>query len=145
MVVPIIQKSAPHAEHFIQEHLHSPQLVAPSGAAPITLTSGAGAWNLGNFGLAFIATDAVTSVFDLHWIVISGADSNVWYEVVLYYGATDIECARAAFGRTAVFTSSITLPLQTLLIPANSQIRGKMMDDTGGAICTAKIFYHIYD
>lgn len=144
MVVPLIQKPAPHAEHYIQEHLHSPQLVAPSGAAPITLTAGGGGWTLGNFGLDFIVANAVTSPFDLHWVVIAGADSNVWYEIIFYYGGSDIECCRAAFGRSAVFTASITVPLQTEILPANSRIRGKMMDGTGGAVCTAKVFYHIY-
>ena len=144
-MVGIIQKAKPHAEHYIQEHLHSAQLVAPSGAAPITLTSGGGGWTLGNFGLDFIAADAVANPFDLHWLVVTGADSNVWYEIVLYYGGSDIECCRVAFGRTAVFTSSITVPLMTKVLAASSRVRGKMMDDTGGAVCTAKIFYHTYD
>lgn len=145
MPVEIIRKPAPLAEHYIEEHLHSAQRVAPSGVPAITLISGAGAWNLGDFSNDILANGAVATPFDLHWIVVSGADSNVWYEIVLYYGDTDVECARVAFARTNVFTSSITLPLQTILLDAGSRIRAKMMDDTGGAACTIKIFYHSYD
>jgi len=65
-MVALIQKPKPHAEHYIQEHLHSSQLIAPSGA-PITLTSGGGAWTLGDFSNDFIAADAIANPFDLYW------------------------------------------------------------------------------
>ena len=144
-MVELIQKAKPHAGHYIQEHLHSTQRVAPSGLAPITLTSGAGGWNLGDFSNDFIATDAVANPFDLHWVVVEGPSANEWYEIVFYYGTTDIECCRAAFGRTAVFTNSISIPLMTKVLPTGSRIRAKMMDGTGGANCKAKVFYHAYD
>ncbi len=137
--------SCPNTDaHYIQEHLHSAQLVAPSGAAPIALASGGGAWTLGNFSNNIIAADAVTLPFDLHWVVVEGPSANAWYEIVLYYGGTDIECARAAWGRTAVFTNSISIPVMTVILPASSRIRAKMMDDTGGATAQIKVFYHTY-
>jgi len=131
-------------EHYLQEHFHGPQLVTPSGAGPIALLSGGGGWTLGNFSNDIIANDAVSFPFDLHWVVVEGPSANAWYEIVLYYGATDIECARVAFGRTAVFTNSISVPVMTSILPAGSRIRGKMMDSVGGSAANIKVFYHTY-
>jgi len=131
--------------HIIDEHEHSQQLVRPTGAAAITVTAGGGGWTPGNFSNDIIAADDIDKPFDLHWIVISNADSNVVYEIVLYYGPNDVECARVRFGRTAVFTNSITLPLQTIILPANSRIRAKSMDGTGGAACDiVAVYLHTY-
>lgn len=131
-------------EHYIEEHVHSPQEVAPSGAGAVALTSDAVGWTLGDFSNDIIAADAVTDPFDLHWAIIANADANAWYEVVLYYGATDIECARIAFARTNVFVTSITLPVQTIILPANSRVRAKMMDSVGGSGAEIKVFFHRY-
>lgn len=131
-------------EHYLQEHFHGPQLVAPSRAAAIALTSAGGAWTLGNFSNDIIANGAVTSPFDLHWVVVEGPSANAWYEIVIYYGATDIECARVAFGRTAVFTNSVSVPVMTAILPAGSRVRAKMMDSVGGSAANIKVFYHIY-
>ena len=129
--------------HEVDEHLHSMQRVAPSGAVPVTLTGG-GVWALGAFSADILAAAAVASPFDIHWVVISDADSNASYEIVLYYGATDIECARAVFTRTAPFSSSVTLPVQTIILPKESRIRAKIMDSAGGSICQVAIHYHTY-
>jgi len=139
-----ILPAEPHWEYFVELHLHSAQEVAPSGAAAVGLTSGVGVWTLGDFSNDIIAVDVVASPFDLHWAIVAAADANVWYEVVFYYGATDIECARTAFSRTNPFTNSITLPIQTLVLPENSRIRAKMMDATGGATAQMKVLFHRY-
>ena len=131
-------------EHFIQEHLHGAQLVAPSELAPIAVTSDGVAWTLGNFSNDILATDAVANPFDLHWIVVEGPSANAWYEIVIYYGGTDIECARVAFGRTAVFTNSISVPVMTPILPTGSRVRAKMMDSAGGSSVNIKVFYHTY-
>lgn len=129
--------------HVLNDHVHSAQKVYPTGADPVTLVSGAGAWNLGDF-TQVIPASTVTLPFDLHWIVISNPDSNEDYEIVLYYGASNIEACRVSFTRTNVFTSSQNLPLQTVVMPANSRVQGKMMDGTGGATTKIKLFYHTY-
>jgi len=139
-----ILPNEPHWEHFVEKHLHSAQEVAPSGAAPVALTSGVGLWTLGNFSAPIIAADTIASPFDLHWAINANADSNVWYEIVFYYGGSDIECARISFSRTNPFTNSVTLPIQTIVLPANSQVRAKMMDTTGGAQAEIKVLFHRY-
>ena len=141
----VTRLTEPHTDaHYIQEHLHRPQLVAPSGAGPIGLTSGGGAWGLGNFSNDIIAADAVEDPYDVHWVVVEGPSANAWYEIVLYYGPADIECGRAAFGRTAVFTNSVSIPVMTEILPALSRLRAKIMDSVGGSSVNMKVFYHTY-
>jgi len=129
---------------LVEQHFHSAQKVAPSGVAAVTLTSGGGAWNLGDFSADIIAADAEPLEFDLHWVSISAPDANAQYEIVFYYGATDIEACRVSFARTNVFTSSILQHIQTAILPAGSRIRAKMMDSAGGSACKVKVHYHSY-
>ncbi len=131
--------------HELCDHIHSPQMVAPSGAAGITVTSNVAAWTLGNFSNDIIAADAVLLPFDIHWVIVSGEDANADYELVLYYGAADTECGRTAFTRTNAALTSHSMPMQTIIIPRKSRVRAKIMDSVGGSAATIKILYHTYD
>ena len=127
-----------------QDHIHSAQLVAPSGAPPVTIASGVGAWTLGGFSADIIGAGIVAALFDIHWAIISTPSANGDYEIVLYYGAADTECARMKFTRSNVFVSSVTLPVQTIILPVNSRVRAAMMDDAGGRTADICLFYHTY-
>ncbi len=129
---------------LIEEHLHSPQLVAPSGAAGIALQSGAGAWTLGNFSNDIIAAGAEDDAFDLHGVDVENPNTNANYEIVFYYGATDIECGRVTFTRVNANLLSRSTTLQTGFIPAGSRVRAKMMDSVGNSTCSVKVWYHHY-
>lgn len=131
--------------HELCDHIHSPQMVAPSGAAGITVTSNVAAWTLGNFSNDIIAANAVALPFDIHWIVVSGESVNADYELVLYYGAADTECGRLTFVRTNVLLGSHSMPMQTIIIPRNSRLRAKIMDSVGGSAAIVKVLYHTYD
>lgn len=127
----------------IEIHNHSRQIVRPTAAVPVPVTSGGGPWNLGIF-FTIIAADDIDEPFDLHWAVISDVDANEDYELVFYYGATDIECARVPFTRSNNFVNSISVPLMTPLIPADSQVRCKLMDGAGGNAANVKVLLHEY-
>jgi len=129
----------------IYEHQHQEQKVAPSGAAPVTVTSHGDAWTLGNFSNDILAAGFVTYYFDLHWVVLNDPNANAHYEIVFYYGPTDIECGRIAFTRTNIFLASLTMPIMTPILPPGSRIRAKGMDSVGGNGVGARIFYHVYD
>ena len=55
----------------VNEHMHSPQHVAPTGAVAVAVTSGAGSWALGDFSNDILANGFVDHVFDLHWVDIA--------------------------------------------------------------------------
>ena len=126
------------------QRVHAGGKIAPSGADPITITSGAGAWTLGNFSNDLIAAGAVSQSFAIHWMVISNPSQNAWYDIVLYYGDTDIECARTTFARENNFVNSINVPVQMRVLPAGTRVRAKMMDSVGGGSCDIKVIYHEY-
>ena len=123
------------------KHDHSEQYVAPL-AAPITLTSGAGSYELGAFSDDFLAAGATTDSFDIMAIGFGTPDINGTYTVILYAGNSDTEIGQVSFNRQGVFTSSIYRDMRTVILPAGTRIRAKMMDQTGGATCVSKIYYH---
>lgn len=129
--------------HTIEEHAHSAQKVYPSGAAGVSVVAGAGAWTLDAYS-TIVAAGAITSEFDIHWAVLGDPSANEDYELVLYYGATDIECARIPFTRTNNFLNSISVPIQTPIIVNESQIRARLMSAAGGSNVPIKIIYHTY-
>jgi len=129
----------------VNEHVHSPQHVAPSGAGAITITSGAGSWNLGDFSNDILADGFVDHIFDLHWVDIAVPSANAEYEIVFYAGVDDVEICRTSFSRASILERSFTYPLQTNLLLAGSRVRAKMMDSIGDGTCKVKVFYHEYE
>jgi len=126
------------------QRVHASGKIAPSGAGPITLTSDVGAWTLGNFSNDIIAAGAVPQSFAIHWMVISNPSQNAWYDIVLYYGATDIECTRTTFARENNFVNSINVPVKMKVLPAGTRVRAKIMDSVGSGSCDIKVIYHEY-
>jgi len=133
---------AQRLDDVVIAHIEARQLVAPWGAAPVTVASAAGAFNWGAYSNDIIADGAVAHDFMLHWAVLADADANGHYELEFYYGATDIWCARCAFTRTAPFTSSVMVTLKSQTLPANSRIRARMRHSVGVASALVKIYYH---
>jgi len=123
-------------------HISSMQRVIPTGAVPVTVTSAGGAWTLGAFSNDIAAANAIPVVFMIHYAVISGLSANAAYEMVIYCGATDVECARISCVRSGVQTASFTTRCQTDMIPADSRLRAKLMDSVGGGTADVSIYYH---
>jgi len=133
----------PNINRIIDEHLHSKQFVAPESGVPILVTSGVGAWNLGDFSDDILAEDIALLPFDIHWIDII-ANDNDDYELVLYAGPTDTEMATIAFTRVNATNRSYQDPVQTEIIPVGSRIRAKLRSRLGDNSCSVKIYYHGY-
>ena len=137
--------------HEVKEHIHSQSKCLPTLAAAITVTAGAGAWTLGGFSADIAAAGAITSGFDIHSITIENSNTNGTYELVIYYGATDIECARVRWTRGGVQTRSDRLGVISSgpdhsIIPANSRVRAKVAHSGGAGTETLDISieYHEY-
>lgn len=142
MTVKAGKKTVSDRVFFLFTHNHSTQRVHPTGAGAITLTSGAGAWNLSAGFTEIVAANAITEPFDIHWIVVGNPNANAEYEIVLY--AVEVEIARVVFERINANLRSFPVPVQMTIQDANTQIQGKMMDSVGGKTATVKLMYHIY-
>ncbi len=133
--------------HRMDDHIHSVCKVTPSGQAGVTLTAGdADPWTLGGFGV-LAATNAITIIFDLHFIVVEAMSANATYEIVVYSGAdaSEVEVGRIRIVRVTNQVRSVALPIQTPLIAANSQIKAKVMSSTGNLdTVTISLQYHTY-
>jgi len=126
----------------MQEHTHGVGKVYPSGAAGVQLTAGVG-WAQGGLE-EIVPVSTITSIFDIHHVIIEAADTNAVYEIVLYYGAGDTECCRIRFSKQNNNELQGSIPAMTPLIPANSRIRASCASSTNGAKPTISLFYHTY-
>lgn len=130
------------------EHTHSKQMVSPNHAGGILLTSGGGAWADGAFSADIIAAGVVTKPFDIHGIDVEAPSANASYQIDLYGIPIDdtVETliGSATFTRTNATTVSRSTTMITKQLKANSRLRAKMADSTGGNTCTVKVWFHVY-
>jgi hypothetical protein len=129
--------------HILNEHVHTASKVYPTLADGVAVASHADAWTLGSF-VEIVPADTITSIFDIHHVSVEALDDNTVYELVLYYGETDIEAGRVRFTKNANLDAIIDKPVHTPLIPANSKIRAKLASAAGNSSATISIFYHTY-
>jgi hypothetical protein len=121
-------------------HAHSPSKVYPTLANGVTLTAGA-AWTLGVFA-EIVPVSTITSDFDIHHISIEGLSAVEVYEIVLY--AATVEIGRVRVTKAAQLEGTQDIDFQTDLIPANTQIQGKVATEGGSDTATISIKYHTY-
>ncbi len=128
------------------EHEHTQQKVYPTLADDVTLTTGAGDWALGTIA-EIIPANTITAEFDIHEVLIEDVNTqDKTYELVLYYGSGDTECARVRFAATSNKGGVPAQFTMTPLIPANSKIRGQLAIEGGGSkIAKVSLRYHEYD
>lgn len=130
----------------LSEHIHSTQAVYPTLADGVTLTTAAGDWGLGTI-TEIIPTNTIAEEFDVHEILIEDVNTqDKTYEVILYYGDSDTECARIRFAATSNKGGVPAQFVMTPFIPANSRIRAQLaIEDGGGKTAKVSIRYHEYD
>lgn len=127
------------------EHIHSAQEVYPTLADGVALATAAGDWGLGTI-TEIVPINTITNEFDIHEVLVEDVNTqDKTYELVLYYGDGDTECGRTRFAATSLKGGVPAVAMQTILIPANSRIRGQLAIDGGGSK-TAKVSlrYHTY-
>jgi len=127
------------------EHIHSAQKVYPTLADGVALATAAGDWALGTI-TEIVPIDTIVNEFDIHEVLVEDVNTqDKTYELVLYYGADDIECGRTRFAAGSLKGGVPAVAMQTILIPANSRIRGQLAIEDGGSK-TAKVSlrYHVY-
>ena len=128
--------------HTILEHVHSSGDVYPSLANDERVVAAAGAWTLGAFK-EIVPVGGITDDFDVHFIEISTASANDVFEVWLY--AVEVRIAKARFARTTNQVRVASKPVQTPIIPANTQIQAKLASQAGGSkTADISIQFHPY-
>lgn len=127
----------------ISDHVHSAGKVYPTLAAGEAVLTNVAAWTLGVFK-QIIPASTIGSPFDIHHILVEVLDDIGVYELVLYYGAGEIECGRVRFVKDAVFSGVLSVPIQTPIIPADSKIQAKCASSVGDSSATISLHYHTY-
>ena len=127
----------------IEEHMHNPQSVYPTGAGGVAVLGGVGAWNLGNF-VEIVPINTITSDFDIHWLNIEAISAADTYEMVLYAVTTEIGRFRFTVDGVPANLILPTVRIQTPIILKNTQVQAKVMTSGGGDTATISIEYHTY-
>lgn len=128
--------------HKTDEHFHSAGDVYPSLADDVQIQSAAGVWALGAF-TEIVPINTITDDFDIHFLEISTASANDVFEIWLY--AVEVLIAKARFARTTNQTRVASKPVQTVIIPANTQIQAKLACAAGGSkTADLSIQFHPY-
>lgn len=130
-------------DEILRDHVHGPCKVYPTLAAGVTATSNGSAWVLGDF-VEVVPANTITKDFDIHYINIAAASGNDTYELVLYYGNSDIECGRVRISRNSTQYNPPLIPFMCDILPANSKIRAKVACSSGSFTLTLSLFYHTY-
>ena len=126
-----------------EAYVHSQARVYPSLADGITITGHVTAWTLGAFA-EVVPENAIDTNFIIDMIDVTAYSAVDVYEIVFYYGPTDIEAGRIRLSRASA-AANVPGPnvIQTEIIPANSRIRAKVATKNGlSATLTLSINYH---
>jgi hypothetical protein len=128
----------------LEEHAHSASKCYPTLAGGVTVTGAAGAQTLGAFQ-EIVPANTITDDFDIHYLNIEDASADDQYELVLYAVTTEIARVRFIVD-TSVFGGGLpALPVQSDIIPKNTQIQAKLATAGGGSdTATISLHYHTY-
>ena len=121
------------------------QLVYPTGAAGVTVTTDADAWVLGGF-TEIVPINTITKDFDIHFVNIEGISAAGTYELLFYAAEVFLSCERFTVVGTPANRIYIPRNIITPLTVANSQIQAKVMSDNAASedTCTLSVAYHVY-
>lgn len=129
-------------------HVHGEPFVYPDHASSVTLTAGAGAWNLTGAKTEVIpASTLTTSAFDLHWMVISAISANGEIQIDVYSGGAGSEVLIGSVKavRNAVQAQEGSHRIQIPQQPAGTRISCRLSDSTAGALtCAVSFEGHYY-
>lgn len=130
--------------HHLEKHIHSAAKCYPTLGDGLLVEGVAGAWTLGGFK-EIVPANAITSDFDIHYVVVEGATASDIYEIVLYAGTTEIGRVRVAFLDVANSKTLPSIPIQTEVVKKNTQIQAKCANKAGGSEdITISLHYHTY-
>ncbi len=133
--------------HLVFEHLHSQLSIYPTLAPGVNLIAGSVSWTLTSSGfVTVIASNTVTSEFDIHWVQFDNTSTNNNMELVLYAGTAgaETEIGRCVVTRPAAATDSPAAPFMCPIQPANTRISAKLAASVPPCNTNIKLYYHTY-
>jgi len=122
--------------------LHTKQFVYPVLATPVTLPAEGTAWTYGTL-TQVVPINTIASNFAIHEIMISAMSANASFVGRVTYGADDTEWSFFTLTRGGAQTASTVIPIQGIVIPANSAVKIQIADSVGTSTLAVKIHYHI--
>jgi len=131
---------------IVTDHIHNGEMVYPTLADGITITSGTGKWTLGNF-VELIPANTINAPFDMHFFNTALASLVGTYEIHLYAGAVNSEVlfSKVRFARLSNQTGATPFPILTPVFPANTRISAKMaVNVVTQETLVCSIAYHTY-
>ena len=126
-------------------HAHNPSLIYPRDASPITVISGAGAWNEGS-KVEIINNTVKNEAFDIHFINLATISAVDDYVLKLYQGeaGSEVFWGECSFSRDTNQMRAAFVPIQGPPIAKNTRISATLLSGTGGDRADVKIYTHEY-
>ena len=129
--------------YVAEKHAHGLAQVFPASMAGITVTCGADAATYGDASAAIVPANAVTSPFDVHFIIIHNFSANDTYQIQLLDDGTPIGEKRIL--KTATADPTVSHTLTAPMVAANSEITAKCKSLGGGSdTVTISLNLHAY-
>ena len=126
-------------------HVHNPSLIYPRDASPITVTSGAGAWNQGS-KVEIINNTVKTEAFDVHFINLATISAVDDYVLKLYQGeaGSEVFWGECSFSRDTNQMRAAFVPIQGPPMGENTRVSASLLSGTGSDSADVKIYTHEY-
>jgi len=126
-------------------HVHNPSLIYPRDASPITVTSGAGAWNEGS-KVEIINNTVKTEAFDVHFINLATISAVDDYVLKLYQGeaGSEVFWGECSFSRDTNQMRAAFVPIQGPPMAKNTRVSASLLSGTGSDSADVKIYTHEY-
>ena len=126
-------------------HVHGASFLYPDKAAPVTLTSNAGAWSEAGAIITVIPANTIIKPFDLHFISATDISNTLDGVIDIFAGPDLIKLTSIDVSRTSNFSREIQARIQVAQIPANWRIGCRFSDSTANAQ-TVKVKFqgHVY-
>lgn len=130
------------------DHIHTPALVFPSQADPVTISTTASAWNdFTEITEIWSAAEAPSSQFDIHWAIVSDISAVGDFHLKLASGesGSEVEIGDAIFSRSANQTQEGSSPVRTPRVAAGTRL-SVALSSSNAAVNTIglKMNYHVY-
>ena len=133
------------AAYMAYYHVHAPSIIYPRDAAPVTITSGVGAWVEGT-KVEIIPADTITDPFDIHFVNLGAISENDNYVLKLYSGAAlaEVFWGEVSFSRDTNQMRAAYVPIQGGPVDANIRISASLLSSIGSNTVDIKLYTHSY-